>query len=638
MSDETNLRALFDALADNVDALGDDDVLKECNEAGRSPENIAAQTRSILLSAVNTFEQRAADGPEFPTIGPDDFARRFVLRAEKLMWFLGAGASAAAGIPTAGDMISEFKQRLYISQRGAAASSVADLSNPLVRGLLQGHIDASGKFPALGSPDEYAALFEAVWSSERDRQTYIDAKITGGKPSYGHLALATLLQSRRARIVWTTNFDPLVADACAKVYGGTGQLTTATPDSPDLAKQALDSERWPLEVKLHGDFRSRRLKNTTDELRHQDERLRRAFVDYGHRYGLIVAGYSGRDDSIMDALEHVLESDSPFPGGLFWLHRGDDPPLSRVSEFLQRAHQKMGGEVGLVRVENFDETLRDLIRNSSALDTTALDAFVGERRRRTGAPAPQGKKGWPVVRLNALAVEAPSVCRRVVCQIGGYAEVRTAIEQAGVDVLAARRLGAVLAYGADASVRAAFAPHKITDFDLHTIEVGRLRYDSAERGLLRDALTRAVAHGRQLRAQHGRTKDLLVPTDPHHQDWMALKRLVGSVQGAVPGNPDLQWSEGIAIRLDWANDRMWLLFEPRVVFDGLSAENAAAAADFGRERTVKRYNRQLNDLFAFWAGALAGDGSPLRALRISDGVDAAFRLSGETAFSRRATP
>jgi hypothetical protein len=78
-----------------------------------------------------------------------------------------------------------------------------------------------------------------------------------------------------------------------------------------------------------------------------------------------------------------------------------------------------------------------------------------------------------------------------------------------------------------------------------------------------------------------------------------LKRLVGSVQGAVSGSPNLRWSEGVAVRLDWANDRSWLVFEPRLVFDGLSADNAAAAADFGRERTVKRYNRQLNDLVAF---------------------------------------
>ena len=32
-----------------------------------------------------------------PYIEPDDFARRFSLRAKNLMWFLGAGASASAG-------------------------------------------------------------------------------------------------------------------------------------------------------------------------------------------------------------------------------------------------------------------------------------------------------------------------------------------------------------------------------------------------------------------------------------------------------------------------------------------------------------------------------------------------------------
>lgn len=120
---------------------------------------------------------------------------------------------------------------------------------------------------------------------------------------------------------------------------------------------------------------------------------------------------------------------------------------------------------------------------------------------------------------------------------------------------------------------------------------------------------------------------------------MALKKIIGGpLRGNVPGIPDLRWCEGIAIRLEWADDRLWVVFEPRVVFDGKTEENAAAAADFGRERTVKRYNRQLNDLFGFWAGLLAGDGQPIAALGIASGVDASFRISSETAFSRRAIP
>jgi hypothetical protein len=45
------------------------------------------------------------DSRGFEAVGADDFARRFSLRAGNLMWVLGAGASAAAGVPTAWDMI-----------------------------------------------------------------------------------------------------------------------------------------------------------------------------------------------------------------------------------------------------------------------------------------------------------------------------------------------------------------------------------------------------------------------------------------------------------------------------------------------------------------------------------------------------
>jgi hypothetical protein len=84
----------------------------------------------------------------------------------------------------------------------------------------------AGNLPPPDAPDEYAALFEAVYPSEADRRTYIASKVSGAKPSYGHVALATMMRGGRARLAWTTNFDPLIADGCAKVYGGTGQLTT----------------------------------------------------------------------------------------------------------------------------------------------------------------------------------------------------------------------------------------------------------------------------------------------------------------------------------------------------------------------------------------------------------------------------
>jgi NAD-dependent SIR2 family protein deacetylase len=573
---------------------------------------------------------------QVPEISADDFARRFSLRATNLMWFLGAGAAAAAGIPTAFDMVWEFKQKLFISQRRVSPQFVSDLSSPTIRAQLQAHIDSLGTLPPPGAADEYAQLFERVYPAEADRRAYLESKVTGGKPSYGHMALATLMRAGRAIIVWTTNFDPLVADACAKVYDSTGALTIAALDAPEIAIQRITESRWPLEVKLHGDFRSRRLKNTPDELRLQDSRMRQLLVESCQRFGLIVVGYSGRDESIMDALEEALQHRGAFPNGLFWLHRGEDAPLDRVQRLLSEA-QANDVEAALVRIQSFDEVMRDLLRLIGGIDTTALDVFASERQRRSGAPASFGRLGWPVVRLNAIQLtQAPSVCRRVVCKIGGHAEARAAVEKAGVHVLVSRVRAGVLAYGSDADVRKAFGAYGITEFDLHSIDPKRLRYASGERGLLREALSLAIARRRHLDHTRRRTIDLFCPHDVEEPTWGPLRQLLSPLSGTVEGFVDLRWREGIGTRLDWADDRLWLLVEPRIVFDGINDDNRAAATDFAREKTVKRYNRVLNDLVGFWASALAGTGDELRALDISDGVEPIFMLSPDTAFSRRA--
>ena len=575
------------------------------------------------------------DEAALPQINADDFARRFALRAERLMWLLGAGASASAGLPTAIDMVWEFKQKLFVSQRKVSRQTVTDLSNSNVRMKLQAHIDSLGYLPRDGDPNEYVALFEEVYSSEADRRVYMDAKMAGAKPSYGHLALATLMRAQRTRLIWTTNFDALIDDACAKIYDTTGSLTVVDLDTPSRAAQVIDDERWPLEVKLHGDFRSRSLKNTSDELRQQNALLREKLIDSCKRFGLVVVGYSGRDDSVMSALDEASQFPGAFPAGLFWLHRGEYPPLPRVRQLLTRADEK-GIETALVPIENFDEMLRDLIRLIDDMDTTELDAFAKERQRRSGAPRLAGKTGWPVVRLNALPViHRPSVCRRIDCNIGGTAEVLEAIEQAGVNAIVARSQAGVLAFGADADLRTSFKAYGIREFDLHTLEVMRQRYDSNERSLLRKALTNALVRQCGLKAIRHRNTDLLTPVNPEESTWKPLKNLVGSIAGKVDNDQDLGWQEGIGVRLDWADDRLWLLIESRTVFDGITDDNKMIAASFSRARTVRRYNRYLNNLFEFWAQHLAQGGVELRALGISDGIDASYKLSAITGFSRR---
>lgn len=569
-------------------------------------------------------------------IAMDDFARRFSMRPAKLMWLLGAGVSASAGILTAWDMICRFKRELYITQRKVSPQSVADLSSPAILATLDAFLAESDTLPKPGAADEYSALFEATYPQEQDRRTYIDHMIRGMKPTQGHLALAALLRAKHSNIVWTTNFDHLLADACARTFDTTAALNMASLDGTRLAGEFISEQQWPIEIKLHGDFRSRRLKNTSEELRHQDAQFRRQLVDACRRFGLIVAGYSGRDSSVMDALEEAVGEPGAYPNGLFWMHRGETAPFERVSQLIRRA-RAAGLEAGIVRIENFDEAMIDLLRLLPNIDTSLLRAEGQERRRFSAAPAPLGKKSWPVLRMNALRVTRPVNCRKIVCEIGGGKDLREAVDAAEARLIVARTRAGVLGFGSDDEFRRVFTPFGITEFGIATFEDRRLRYDSQERGLLRRALVAAIARSHDMEARARGSADILAPRVPGDPAWQDLRDVIGGpIVGSVPRKRDITWREGIGLRLDWASDQLWLLLEPRIVFDGGSEETKAITADFARERTARRYNQMLDKLINYWSRTFAGQN--LRALAIGDGLDAAFDVDRQSAFSWAAKP
>ena len=562
------------------------------------------------------------------TIGQDDFARRFSVRGPNLMWLLGAGTSNAAGLPTAHDLVVEFKRMLYVSQSGQSVRP-GDLAEPAIRNRIEAHVE-SLRLPKIGDPDEYAAFFEAAFPDETDRAQFIDGHLSGAKPSYGHMALASLMSADLCRIVWTTNFDTLIADACAATFETTGKLTTATLDAPELARHAISGERWPLEVKLHGDFRSHRLKNTGDELRKQDHELRRMLVDCAARFGLVVAGYSGRDESVMSALEDGLAKANPFPAGLFWLQRDGNRPAARVAELLDRAVEA-NVDAALVDIQNFDEAMRGLVNLCEEIDEQALSKLALDRRYWSPAPRSPGRGTWPVVRLNALPLlETPTHCRRVDCEIGGTAQVREAAED--TSVIAVRSRVGVLAFGSDVEVRRAFDPYGVREFDLHPLEMR----SPMERGLLHGALRAALIRNAGLAAVP-ENRWALVPARPNDACWNPLRRLVKTLGGELGTDGEIRWYEGISTRLECLGEGLWLVFNPRTVFEGVSDDNKMVAADFARERTVRRYNKQLNDLLGFWSRHLGEAQGDLRALDIEKGVDAKFRIGSTTAFSRRAS-
>ncbi|KQR55985.1 hypothetical protein ASF81_09570 [Brevundimonas sp. Leaf168] len=569
------------------------------------------------------------------------FMRLFQMRATQVMWLLGAGASRTAGVKTAWDVIWDLKHKLYCSQKKLALSAITDLSDTVVQRKIQEHFDSLGSFPSAGAEDEYSAYFEAAYPSARDRRQYLDGIIEEANPSFGHRALALLMRENLTHTVWTTNFDKLVEDSAAKIYGSTGRLTVADLGEPSKLQRAMQEGRWPVLGKLHGDFHSDRLKNTNEELRDQDAAMRQAFVAACQGNGLALVGYSGRDTSIIAALTDAINGGAGFPGGLFWFKRSTETPFEGVTS-LMKAATDAGIEAFFVEVETFDELMSDLVR---FLPTTTgkVDA-IGEADRPRLGKAPLRAVGtkFPVVRTNALPIISwPTSCRLVVCTIGGVSEVVAAVKEAGVDLDVNRVRAGVLAFGRDVELRTALADRDITSLETYAISPARLRYESGERTLIRDALVRSLGQRETLAIERRGRRILLRPaagagTAPFNRTVACVETLTGVVPGTT-----VAWNEACEIRLDWKLDGLWLLLEPRVVLeleDGTAEAMVAKAKDWVRERRAQRRNKHANSMLDGWIELIVGtsDSLRLRAFGISDGADADFEIARTTGFSGRA--
>jgi len=571
----------------------------------------------------------------------DEFFRLYPLRARNLMWLLGAGASVAAGVPSAYDLIWLFKRMIYCSRERIAAERLPDLSNDVFRRHLQAYFDSTGEFPKENDPAEYAVYFERALPDEQDRRRYLEQLLSTASPSYGHLVLAHLISLDRVRLVWTTNFDRLIEDAVAKISGTTSTLTVSTIHNPEVARDALNDSRWPLLIKLHGDFHSSRLKNIPSELLRQDDDLRQELARASQRFGLMVIGYSGRDASIMDTLDQIVATPNALPQGLFWFHRAEQPPATRVSNLIKRAREA-GVRAEVLQIETFDEFLGDLATLVEGLYERVKSSLSPSDIRLTDASVPEPGSGWPILRMNALPVISfPEVVRRVDCAIGGTAAVRKAVQDASVDVIAVRSKEGVLAFGSDKDVRTAFDPYGIREFDLISVDHDKLAKEAAQWSLLYDAITHALVRELPLVMKRRRHPKILA-LDPSrvladgHSLLRPLISAVGSLSGHIRGT-NLQWIEAFRIRIEYRLNRLWLLIEPCLWVEGEGNEEEAKR--FVLDRLNKRFNKTWNAILDAWVHVIIPERErEFRALGITDGVDAVFTVSSVTAFSRRGVP
>lgn len=608
-----------------------------------------------------------------PVISAADFASAFALRPHQFGWFLGAGASAASGIPTGYSMIREFKKRIFCRETGYSLQEV-DSGDQLWIERIDDFFLKNSLLPPDGDPNEYSAAFEAIYPNEKQRRQYIDDAISKGKPCFGHRVLAALMSSKQVSCVFTTNFDPLIEESATVANSllpveEMVKPTVAALDSADRATRCLDESDWPLVAKLHGDYQSIKIKNTGIELEHQDERMRHVLIEACKRFGMVVVGYSGRDASVMEAFESALKDTNPYPSGLYWVTSSADGLPPAVRQVLE--HAKLAGvDVAIVEAKTFDELAADIVNHIRMPE--ALIEHVMQRRgpaRLQLVKLPEAEASpFPVLRYSALLVEElPCVARRMTLKKAAtFPEVRQLLKDHKCRAVVAAIGRELAVFGKDAEVVAALG-------SLGAQAAGTVNLDPTQDswalGLLYDALVKALSRHRPLLPRYKRSGHSLVVAGSREgvdAEW-ARKRAAQLAQlqaayeanltGAVPGL-GYPYQEGVFLKLENIEDRWWCGFEPFTFVDvprevlqaqapkdrdelgqPVLGHGGDPAGDWRRERWARKFNKQWAGIVNAWAALLtssAGNKVQSFGLKNEEGIDAVFSISPVTGWSRPA--
>lgn len=200
--------------------------------------------------------------------------------------------------------------------------------------------------------EEYTYYANEAFPIPSTRKSFFQNISKNAKPSAGYHLLCLLARERIIRQIWTTNFDHLPAKAAASY--------NITPieiglDSTHRTERIAAEGELVLNA-LHGDYRYDLLKNTEAELQAQDEVLRRKLTEDISGSHLIVVGFSGNDQSIMDALMEAYSQSAA--SRLYWCGYGAQPNAA-VAALLEAA-RKANREAYYIATNGFDDLMMRL--------------------------------------------------------------------------------------------------------------------------------------------------------------------------------------------------------------------------------------------------------------------------------------
>jgi len=257
---------------------------------------------------------------------------------------LGSGVSRAAGIPTGWEIV------LDLIRKVAAVEGEEPQPNP-----------ETWYHQRFGELPDYANLLDRLTITPAERMALLrsyfepteDELERGLKtPTPAHQAIATLAKHGYIRMILTTNFDRLLEQA----LDDEGVVPDVISSDDDLQGVMPYVHSQCVVVKVNGDYRDTRIKNTPEELENYSQTLNQFLDRVLDEFGLIICGWSGKWDT---ALRNAILRSPNRRFATYWLAKGE------TTEEAQHIIQHRRAEV--VQIESADTFFEELLEKVKSL-------------------------------------------------------------------------------------------------------------------------------------------------------------------------------------------------------------------------------------------------------------------------------
>ena len=285
---------------------------------------------------------------------------------------IGSGVSRAAGIPTGWEIVLDLICRVAAMER---AESISD--------------HEAWYQQSFGEAPDYSKLLDRLTTTSSERMALLrsyfepteEEREQGLKiPTPAHRAIATIAKLGYVRIILTTNFDRLIEKALDEA----GIVPDVISSDDDLKGAVPYVHSRCVVVKLHGDYRDTRIKNTPEELANYSKELNNFLDRVFDEFGLVVCGWSGTWDT---ALRNIILRSPTRRFATFWLAKGESTEEAKKIIQHRRAEVIPIGSADQFFIELLEkvESLRELELShpvSTAVAVATVKRYLADPRHR----------------------------------------------------------------------------------------------------------------------------------------------------------------------------------------------------------------------------------------------------------------